>query len=118
MFFMTEIGFDCQQGKSREMQTWLRDNQAKLAKAAPAGWEYVGTFSTVLDSEKGANYRQVWKHSSYGDMDAWAAAMREGGDFAKIYDEFTTTFIDEGREAHWSNTTLKAVTDTSIWGQG
>ena len=119
MDFVSVIGFDCQHGKSRELQEWLRANEPKLRSEAPKGWEYVGTYAGVLSTEKGAgDFRQIWRHDSYGAMDAWAEAMREPTAFAQLYDEFTTKFVDESRGAHFSQSLLKSVTDVSIWGEG
>jgi len=119
MDFVHEIGFDVQKGKSRELQEWLRANEEKLRAEAPEGWEYVGTYAAVISTHKDAGeYRQLWRHTSYADMDAWAEAMRELTAFAQLYDEFTTKFVDESREARFGQTIMKSVTDISIWGQG
>ena len=106
-------------GKPRELQEWLRANEEKLRAEAPEGWEYVGTYAAVISTHKDAGeYRQLWRHTSYADMDAWAEAMREPTAFAQLYDEFTTKFVDESREARFGQTIMKSVTDISIWGQG
>jgi hypothetical protein len=119
MDFVSVIGFDCQRGKSREMSGWLEANEPKLRAEAPKGWEYIGTYAAVMSTEKDTGtFRQIWRHDSYGAMDAWAQAMREPTAFAQLYDEFTTKFIDESREAHSSTSLLKSVTDVSIWGEG
>jgi hypothetical protein len=54
---------------------------------------------------------------SYGSQDTFAAAMKEGGTtFATLFEEMSK-FGDQDREANWSSSLYKAVTDTSIWGQ-
>jgi hypothetical protein len=51
---------------------------------------------------------------SYGAQDAMAAAMREGGAYAALVDELGR-FVDQDRDADWSNGLYKAVTDLSMW---
>lgn len=117
MDFITEIGFDANRGTVGEFQQWLADNEQRLADSAPEGWEYMGTYAVVLSTEKEAGqFRQLWRHHSYGAQDAYAAAMKEDGLFAKLNDEMATRFIDQDREAHCSQSVLKAVADTSFWG--
>jgi hypothetical protein len=41
--------------------------------------------------------------------------MKEGGAYADLFQEMAK-FIDQDRDANWSNNLYKAVTDTSIWG--
>ncbi|HLB63103.1 MAG TPA: hypothetical protein VJN50_10325 [Actinomycetota bacterium] len=118
MDFISEIGFDAPKGKSREMQEWLRANEPKLRAEAPKGWEYIGTYAAVISTQREAGeFRQLWRHTSYADMDTWAATMREPTAFGQLFDEFSTKFIDDAREARWSQTIMKAVTDASIWGE-
>ena len=45
-----------------------------------------------------------------------AAAMKEGGAFASLFEE-TARCIDIDRDADWSSGLYKAVTDASIWGE-
>lgn len=119
MDFITEVGFDCQKGKSRELQESLRANEAKLREEAPQGWDYLGSYAAVVSTQKDAGeFRQLWRHTSYSDMDTWSETMREPTAFAQLYDEFTTKFVDESREARFSQTIMKSVTDISILGQG
>ena len=44
-----------------------------------------------------------------------AAAMKEDGDFASLI-EAMTDFVDQERDADWSNGLYKSVTDISLWG--
>ncbi len=118
MDFVNEIGFDVVKGKAKEFQQWLSDNEKELARSAPEGWEYIGTYATVISSDKEAgDYRQLWRHHSYAAMDAFAAAMKEGGPFGQLFDEMTTRFIDQEKGAHFSQSILKSVIDASIWGE-
>ena len=115
MDFIAEFGFDVKQGKAREFQRWLSENESKIAAACPAGIEYIGTYAVIFSSEKHAGaYRQLLRLESYGSQDVLAAAMKEGGAFADLVNGIGQ-FIDQDREADWSNGLYKAVTDTSIW---
>lgn len=117
MDFITEMGFDVVRGTASEFQQWLVDNEAGLAESAPKGWEYLGTYAAVLSTEKDAGqFRQLWRHHSYGDQDDYAAAMQGEGSFARLNDEMAARFIDQERGAHFSQSLLKAVVDTSFWG--
>lgn len=117
MEFITEMGFDAVRGNVTEFQQWLADNEQKLAASAPEGWEYVGTYAVVLSTEKEAGqFRQLWRHHSYAAQDDYAAAMKGDGVFAQLNDEMATRFIDQEKDAHFSQSVLKAVVDTSFWG--
>ncbi|MDX1658805.1 MAG: hypothetical protein R3343_08300 [Nitriliruptorales bacterium] len=117
MKFMMEQGYDVEEGSSQAFQRWLADNEDELAKACPAGIEYLGTFTAIYSSEKQAGqYKTYWRMDSYAAQDAFAAAMREGGRFAELV-EAATGFTDQRNDAAWSNGLYKAVTDASIWGE-
>jgi len=118
MDFINEFGFDVLKGKGREFQGWLRENEKTLAQEAPEGWEYIGTYAAVVSTEKAAgDYRQLWRHHSYGAMDAWAEEMQKDTPFARLVDEMGRRFIDQERGARFSQTVMKAVIDASIWGE-
>ena len=117
MDFIAEFGFDVRQGQARDFQRWLSENESKVAAACPSGVEYVGTYAVIFTSEKqSGGYRQLFRMESYGSQDVLAAAMKEGGAFANLLNEMSE-FVDQDREANWSNGLYKAVTDTSIWGE-
>jgi hypothetical protein len=117
MHFIAEFGFDVKQGRAKDFQQWLSENESKLAAACPSGVDYVGTYAVMYSSEKNAGgYRQLLSMDSYGSQDAFSAAMKEGGEFASLIEEMTE-FFDQDRDANWSNGLYKAVTDLSIWGE-
>ena len=117
MDFITEFGFDVKKGQSRNLQQWLSENESKLAAECPSGVEYVGTYAVIYTSEKHAGaYRQLFRMESYGSQDALAAAMKEGGTFAKLFEEMSQ-FVDQDRDADWSSGLYKAVTAASMWGE-
>lgn len=116
MDFISEWGFDVKHGRARGFQAWLRDNEAKVAQAAPEGWEYVGTYGVVVTTEKeSGGFRQVWRHRSYADMDTFAEALRDGP-LGQLIDDMTTQFVDDDNRANWSQSIYKAVTDASLVG--
>jgi hypothetical protein len=118
MDLIAEFGFDVKQGQARDFQRWLSENKSKLAAACPDGVEYIGTYSVIHSSEKHAGgYRQLLRLESYGSQDTLAAAMKDGGDFASLFEEISR-FVDQDRDADWSSGLYKAVTDASIWGEG
>jgi hypothetical protein len=117
MEFISQFGFDVKKGQAQDFQRWLSENESKVAAACPSGVEYVGTYAVMYSSEKhSGGYRQLFRLDSYGAQDAFAAAMKEGGEFAKLVEEMTE-FVDQEREADWSNGLYKAVTDASMWGE-
>src|SRR5262245_31928174 len=117
MNFIAEFGFDVKKGRAQELQRWLSENESKLAAACPAGTEYIGTYAVMYSSEKHAGgFRQFFRMESYGSQDAFAAAMKEGGEFGRLIEE-VTEFVDQEKDANWSNGLYKAVTDASMWGE-
>jgi hypothetical protein len=117
MDFIAEFGFDVKQGQAQDFQRWLSENESKIPASCPEGVEYIGTYVVVQTSEKHAGgYRQLFRLESYGAQDAMAAAMKEGGAFASLFEE-SARFIDQDRDADWSSGLYKAVTDASIWGE-
>ena len=117
MNFMNEFGFDVKKGRAQDFQRWMTENESKLAAACPSGAEYVGTYAVMYSSEKHSGaFRQFFRMESYGSQDTFAAAMKEGGAFANLVEEMTE-FVDQEREADWSNGLYKAVTDISLWGE-
>jgi hypothetical protein len=118
MDFIAEYGFDVKKGQAQDFQRWLSENESKLASACPEGIEYIGTYTVVQTSEKHAGgFRQLLRLESYGGQDTLAAAMKEGGAFATLFEEMSK-FVDQDRDANWSSNLYKAVTDASIWGEG
>ena len=67
----------------------------------------------MFTSEKHAGgFRQLLRLDSYGAQDTLAAAMK-GGALGTLLAE-ANQFIDQDREADWSNGLYKAVTDLSM----
>ena len=115
MDFIMEVGFDVQQGQALEHQTWLAENEEKLAESCPDGVEYLGTYATIYSSEKEAgDYRVLYRLDSYGAQDNLAAAMKDGGAFASLVEQ-ATNFVDFDKGANRSNGLHRRVTEASIW---
>jgi hypothetical protein len=114
MDFIAEFGFDVKQGRQREFQRWLVENESKFAAAHPSGSEYIGTYAVVQTSEKHAGgYRQLVRMESYGTQDSFAAALKEDGEFSTLLNEMAE-FFDMDRNADWSSSLYKSVTDVSM----
>ena len=62
--------FNVKEGRAVEMQTWVKKNEDAIAKSAPKGWKYRGTYSYVLGF---GNYAGMvmWECGRYGDFDTW-----------------------------------------------
>jgi len=117
MDFIAEQGFDVKKGQSAEFQQWLVDNEAELASACPEGVEYMGTFANIFSSEKGSgSYRRLWGMESYGAMDNFANAMKEGGTFARLVDAEERFHVDPEDGGEWSNILSRRVTTAAFWG--
>lgn len=117
MNFLHEWGFDVKEGRSQEFQKWLTDNEEKLALESPEGCEYFGTFAAVHTSEKNSGaFRTIFRMNSYAGQDAFSAAMKEGGAFARMMEELTS-YMDQSNNSNWSEHMLRRVSDTAIWGE-
>src|SRR5262245_34405055 len=117
MNFIADFGFDVKKGRAQDFQRWLSEKESKVAAACPTGIEYVGTYAVMYSSEKHAGgFRQFFRLDSYGAQDRFAAAMKEGGEFAQLIEQMSE-FADQEKDAHWSNGLYKAVTDASMWGE-
>jgi hypothetical protein len=115
--FIFEFGFDAKEGKSQDLQRWLSGNEEKLAAEAPEGCEYLGTYVAVMSSEREAgNWRSMWRLARYGAQDDLSEAMKQGGTFARLMEEFTS-FMDQRNDAHQSQTLLRRATNAAIWGE-
>ncbi|MDH3260944.1 MAG: hypothetical protein OEM81_01330 [Acidimicrobiia bacterium] len=117
MNFISEQGFDIKKGQSVEFQQWLMDNEGELASACPAGVEYVGTFANVFSSEKDSgSFRTLWAMESYGALDNFTDAMKEGGTFAQLVDAMAKFGLDSADGGDWSSSLSRRVTTAAIWG--
>jgi hypothetical protein len=117
MRFIYETGFDVKEGKTAELQRWLEANEEKLALESPQGCRYIGTYAAIYSSEKGVgDFRLLLELDNYAAQDSFAGAMKEGGAFARLFEEYTA-FTDQRNGAATSQHLLRKVTDAAIWGE-
>jgi hypothetical protein len=115
MDFLAINGFDVIPGKNVEFQKWVQANSQALNDNCPEGISLVGIYASMFGSEKeSGQVKAVFRMTSYGDMDKFAAAAAAGGDFARLLDEMFS-FADARIGTNWSNELLKSVSDISIW---
>jgi hypothetical protein len=95
------------EGKFAELQAWLKKNEAALAKHAPAGMSYRGTYGSVLGFGK-YDIAQMWEMSKYGDFDRF----RDHDDptWNRLNEEFVDFFLPGMGEA----TLLRELSDVKI----
>ena len=81
--------FNVKEGKLKEFQAWAKKNEDLMAKHAPKGWTYRGTYGYVLGFGRyGA--ATIWEFGKYGDFDTfrehrdpmWERLGEDFGDFA------------------------------------
>jgi hypothetical protein len=85
---MLHIQFgNVKEGRYSELQEWLKKNQGTLAKHAPTGMTYRGTFGSVLGFGK-FDVAQMWEMSKYGDFDRF----REHDD--QTWNQLNAEFLD------------------------
>lgn len=116
MRFMMEYGYSVPVGMEEEHQRWLEANEQAVADACPEGVRYIGTFATVLSTEKGAGYYKTYLElDSYGAQDRLAAATKDAAaDFGRLMRDVSRFFATEW-DAPWSQGLYKAVVDATIF---
>jgi hypothetical protein len=116
MSFIMQQGGDIKEGKTYELQEWLRANEDAFADAHPEGSKYLGTYFAIYSSDKGSGQVHTFTEmESYGAQDAYAAASGGDGAFAKLLDELASFF--EGQSNNWTSALYKRVTAASIFGE-
>jgi hypothetical protein len=76
------------EGRMKDYQAWLKNNEDLLQKHAPRGWTYRGTYAYVLGFGR-FHVAGMWECSNYGDFDAfrehddetWIRLFQESSDF-------------------------------------
>lgn len=111
-----EIGYSVSPGKEEEHQAWVRDNEEALRAAHPDGTRLIGIFANVYSSEKQAGFYRIFiELDSYGALDRFSEAMKDGGSpFGRLIREHTN-FMDLSWDAPSSNGLHKAVVDAAVW---
>jgi hypothetical protein len=116
MRFISESGFSVKLGEEEAHQRWLEENEPALAANAPEGTKYLGTFVTVMSSEKEAGfYKTYMELDSYAALDRLAAATKDAdSEWGRLMRE-SARFGDYDYAAPWSGGLYKAVVDATIF---
>jgi hypothetical protein len=61
--------FNIKEGKIKEFQQFIKDNEATKAAHAPPGWKYIGTYFYVLGFGP-YHGMTIWEITDYADLDA------------------------------------------------
>jgi hypothetical protein len=105
---MLHIQFgNVKEGRYSELQAWIKKNEGALAKSAPAGWTYRGTFGTVLGFGK-YDAAQIWEINRYGDFDT--SREHDNPAWNRLNEEFVDFFLPGSNEA----TLLREVGDIRV----
>ena len=105
---------DVKEGKMRQLQTWLDNNEERVAELAPEGTEYLGSYVAAQSSEKGmGELFTLWRMDSYGAQDKLAA--QQDTELGQLFHDYFD-FLDHRNEANWGSILLKRMTDASLWG--
>ncbi|HEX2153012.1 MAG TPA: hypothetical protein VHL52_03435 [Acidimicrobiia bacterium] len=96
MALIYEWGFFIRPAALEDLQAWLVTNEPELARAAPEGLEYLGTYAPVWASEPRCDLYQVWRWRRANEFNFRAAARADRSDFARLAGEFLS-FVDEAR---------------------
>lgn len=80
------------------LKEWLAEHESELARNAPAGMEYLGTYLPVWAPEQRCDMYQVWRWRGARDFDLRSAAGGDRSDFARLAGEFLG-FVDDTRSA-------------------
>ena len=62
--------FNVKEYKMEECQKLIKENEKTLAKHAPKGWKYIGTYCYVLGFGPYCG-AFLWECSNYADFDVW-----------------------------------------------
>lgn len=96
MALIYEWGFFIKPDALNELQDWLVQNEENLARAAPEGLEYLGTYLPVWAPEQRCDIYQVWRWRRANEFNLRAAAGADKGAFAHLASQFLR-FVDDSR---------------------
>ncbi|MFQ5871837.1 MAG: hypothetical protein ACE5IB_06740 [Candidatus Geothermarchaeales archaeon] len=76
------------EGRGKEYQAWVKENEELMKKHAPQGWTYRGTYFYVLGFGR-YSVAVMWECGKYGDFDTsrehddetWIRLNEEASDF-------------------------------------
>lgn len=96
MALIYEWGFFIRPDGMEPLREWLTEHEEELARAAPEGLEYLGTYLPVWAPEQRCDMYQVWRWRRAGEFNLRAAAGADQGAFARLASEFLD-FVDHAR---------------------
>jgi hypothetical protein len=65
MDLVNEYGFDVRWARRVSSRSGSGSTRRSWPRRPPEGWEYIGTYATIVSSEKEAGgLRQFWRHHS------------------------------------------------------
>ena len=99
--------FNIKEGRMKDFQKWIKENEGMMQKHAPKGWTYGGTHAYVLGFGR-YHAATIWQCSKYGDFDAW----REHDDatWNRLGEEWSNFALPDAGEA----VLLREMSDTII----
>jgi hypothetical protein len=101
------INFNIKEGKFKEFQQFIKDNEATKAAHAPKGWKYIGTYFYVLGFGP-YHGMTIWEISDYADLDA----LRDHDD--PIFWDLVEKWLDLQTNDPMPGWLLRGVGDTQI----
>lgn len=116
MALIQEMGFTVREGMEEAFQQWLQDNEERFRQAHPPGMRYLGTYGVVYSSEKQAGtYRVLIELDSYGTIDTFSEAMKDGdSEFGRLVREHTS-FAEFDPNQPWSQSLYRTVVDIALF---
>jgi hypothetical protein len=64
------FNYNIKEGRMEEFQKFIKENEKTIAKQAPKGWKYMGTYFYVLGFGPYCA-ADLWECSNYADFDTW-----------------------------------------------
>lgn len=101
------INFNIKEGKQKEFQQFIKDNEATKAAHAPRGWKYMGTYFYVFGFGP-YHGMTIWEISDYADLDA----MRDHDD--PVFWDLVEKWLDLQTNDPMPGWLLREVGDTKI----
>ena len=103
------MNFNLKEYKQKEFQKFIKENEKTLAKHAPKGWKYMGTYFYVLGF--GPHYGACfWECSDYADFDTSRKHQDEDPTWSGLWEQILEFWTPEPTPA-WL---LREAGDTKI----
>ena len=95
------------EGRMKELQAWVKDNEGLVQKHKPPGWTYLGTYAYVLGFGR-HHIAWIWECDGYKDFESWRE--HEDETWNRLMEELSDFFTNEPLEA----VLLREIGDTKI----